>query len=728
MDIQDLPPLTLKKISPAQNLVEIAERTQFNFDQILMHGGGKMGKPGKDGKRGLPGRTGIGEKGEIGEIGSEMFFTPTININDNDDPLVITPAIIVKEKDVVIDDGGDYFKVVKVNDDLRYQFRFNINTASIVNPYWLDQDEYDPSGIVERILVNWDALPTELDKIAERNLVAAKKVGTTSEFYRVLLGLDEYPAPQNSTLFISNIPHDDTASAGDQFFAQVGFKYRDTATGAIGANTAWVVYKEESANDRFLFSINNNSVGAYWKHDTADADDSAYIIKGANVQFIGQSVDIDSITEYLYVNVALDLATITSQKNLTIKTDAGVGAGSVASVEYEQTWVKSDAIILSTFDPSATKFQIAIALKRLEVLVLNEEFHMIATKVDLDTIALEIGATSGATTTTFTLRQKLRIAGSKILDIDVDTEVNKVEAFDTQTWKEWLTGVTHDVTSGKLELNNGGNSFVVSLSVPIKGIVKKLSPLEEVPFGTTITLLMVGSGSFLESTGDFNLFGSNLSYQSGDVFVFGRSDEGTKKWILKSAPHRMQRDIDDNTTVISSHSSQIASINTDRTNHVNHIFNDTVDVVAPLGGVNDLMSFTIPLLTMTLVKEKMEITAMFDMGDGFGNNNAELMVGGISIITVADNSSPSGTGSYVKIVTTISVRDALNWVAETIVYSMDRIISAGSYNSFTKMLQVIPIASLTSKIVKTRANYVSSATPGVVCKQLNLVHYRVPLL
>ena len=144
--------------------------------------------------------------------------------------------------------------------------------------------------------------------------------------------------------------------------------------------------------------------------------------------------------------------------------------------------------------------------------------------------------------------------------------------------------------------------------------------------------------------------------------------------------------------------------------------------------MNDLMSFTIPLLTMTLVKEKMEITAMFDMGDGFGNNNAELMVGGISIITVADNSSPSGTGSYVKIVTTISVRDALNWVAETIVYSMDRIISAGSYNSFTKMLQVIPIASLTSKIVKTRANYVSSATPGVVCKQLNLVHYRVPLL
>ncbi len=353
-EFENLPPLTLKLLNPAQNLVEVVERIQFNFDQILLNAGGPKGDQGGEGDKGVPGATGVGKKGDQGDQGSEIFFSPSIDVSDNDDPLVITPLLTVREGDILIDSGGDYFKVFKDTfDDLRYEFKFNINTASVINPYWIDQDKYEKVPILIDGPVSEHVLFDYLDiSSIERNLVVARRSGLgsgedLSEYYRVLLGMDEYPSLNNSTLLISNIlPDKSTTSASDPsspFFAQVGFKYRDTFESILSGNTVWVIYKEEVS--RNVFSVENTSVGAFWKHDTGSPDNSAFIIKGANVNFIGQSVDIFSPSEYLKTFIEEDKVTFTAQKDLTLTTDDVNGT---LQVGFKSIDITVDLVTVST--------------------------------------------------------------------------------------------------------------------------------------------------------------------------------------------------------------------------------------------------------------------------------------------------------------------------------------------------------------------------------------------
>lgn len=420
---ENLPPLTLKAITSADNLPIVVEKTQFNFDQILLHGGGKIGKTGGDGKKGLPGATGIGEEGEMGEKGSEIFFTTT-DQNDND----ITISLEHREDDILIDGGGDYFKVFKDTfSNLRYSFKFNINTASTINPYWIDQKLYHLAPIQSNSIVNEHVLFGFGDPSGvEKNLVLSKRTDNgggfdKSEYYRVLLGMDQYPAVPslNATLFISNILHDNVQTADQQFFAQIGFKYRDSASANVGANTVWVIYKEESALNRYLFSIQNQSIGVFFSHDINNTDDSALIVKGANTKFIGQSVNIDIVTEWANLNIQVDIATFVTQKNLTVKSDSVIGSNSTFSIEFDIVNVKADTIFFSTLSPASDINWIS---SNNIIFTIDADFIMKSDKVALDTALIELGNTAGSTQTVVILNQNMKIdSNDKILDMNVDT-------------------------------------------------------------------------------------------------------------------------------------------------------------------------------------------------------------------------------------------------------------------------------------------------------------------
>lgn len=562
MAFEELPPLTLRIISPADNLPVMVEKVQFNFDQILLHGGGRKGDKGDEGAKGVPGATGVGEQGDKGDKGSEIFFTDT-DVNDND----LTISGDHREDDILIDTEGDYFKVFKDTfGALRYKFQFNINTASVINPYWIDQDSYYSAPVQtnptvnEHVLFNFGA-PAGIEK----NLVVARRSDNgggfdKSEYYRVLFGMDQYPAvaTQNATLFISNILHNDTDTADQQFFAQVGFKYRDSASSNVGANTVWVIYKEESANDRFLFSIENQSVGTYFKHDTSDTDDSSYIIKGANIEFIGQSVDIDTVTEYLNLGITSNQATFTAQRDLILQTDDSVGSGATFGVTFEDALFKVDNFTFDNFDTGGTPPIKWSFTNRLELTVLFDEFDISATKVILDTIAVDLGATTGSTATDLTLNQDLNIIGGKKIDADADIKFShrirnrsvEVQANFFETLL--LTGVNSPVVYLKEDAGGPYNTFsgvsgmddnqVITLVAKDEVIIKPTEQGGDIDLITNKNLIL----SPLQSVTIYkNPTSGNIEQIGGELG--GHDLEGEEEFILNNGSPLVELQVGVNT-------------------------------------------------------------------------------------------------------------------------------------------------------------------------------------
>jgi hypothetical protein len=385
----NLPPMTLKDIKPSDNLVDIAEKTQYNFDQVLLYGGGPKGKIGDKGSKGLPGATTVGIKGDTGTRGSNIFF-PQVVISDGDN------IINVEHKlgDVVIDNNGDYLKVESVAGVLKYNFEFNINTASVASPYWLDQGSYQTNPIATNPNTNLHVLldPT-LPNNVDKNIVLARRSDNgggfdKSEYYRVLLGLDKYPsvATQNATLFIANIPHDEVLGADQQFFAQVGFKYRNTAIANVGANTVWVVYKEELS--RYTFAVDNLSVGVMLKHDTSNVNNSTIYARGANIELIGQSLNIDTVTERMKINISPTINTVTNKKDIAITNDTGVGSSWDIN-NYQYGRIVSDSLLLQSL--TAAFPTIYTPATKLKLLAVGNNIEFEAVKLEFKTGAIDIG-------------------------------------------------------------------------------------------------------------------------------------------------------------------------------------------------------------------------------------------------------------------------------------------------------------------------------------------------
>lgn len=374
-----IPQMTMKVLTPADGLVEVVEKVQFNFDQILLNGGGPKGDKGDTGDKGLPGATGIGTQGDPGRRGSFIWFTGT-TINNGD--LVTDPQQILQ--DVAIDVDGDYFQIEENigTGDLEYIFKFNINTASL-NTYWIDQDSWiasSPQPINEYLRLEDGGL--------NQNLLVGRRTDNgggfdKAEFYRLLVGMDTYPfgGSQEIPLVICNVLPNSIDAANDNPFYQVAFKYRESSGSNVGANSVFVKYTEQAASfNRYLFSVDNASTGVFLRHDTNDTDDSEVLVRGRHLQLIGKSTNIDTITEWLDIQIDTDLATFTAQKDILFTPDSPL-AGDKVTIQHQLlemdalvgtptiTTANSKSLIITTDTPGSNQIDMVV-----ESLTLNNDF------------------------------------------------------------------------------------------------------------------------------------------------------------------------------------------------------------------------------------------------------------------------------------------------------------------------------------------------------------------
>lgn len=333
--------LTLKVFRPSDGLPEIVEKLQFNFDQILLNGGGPVGETGNDGGKGEIGATGIGEQGIPGTRGSYIYFVNTAIVNGQP---VTNPNHLVG--DTIIDASGNYYQVVDIGGTLEYIFQFNLSLASLIQ-YLKSQYDYGQGGsnpITKFILRNNGAA----NAATERNLVLAirRPNSTTgsedqSEFYRLILGLDTYPGTDNSPLTICNIIPEGVTNAMSAPFSQLSFRYRDTITSAVSATKADIKYKIVSAFTTFSFE--NLSTAFYLRHNSTDTNLSESIIKGKNVVLSGSSTDESTITEYVKFIIGSIDSYLKPIKNLIFQS-----ADATGTFTFENNLIINNRLIFKT--------------------------------------------------------------------------------------------------------------------------------------------------------------------------------------------------------------------------------------------------------------------------------------------------------------------------------------------------------------------------------------------
>lgn len=312
-NINNLPPLTLKQIDPNADIVTCLENCQWNFNQILLYGGGPEGGPGNPGKRGIPGATGKGKKGDSGEKGSEIFYTDD-TIQDSDPVPVGRPY---QERDIVIDGASVYFKIASLSGVLSYIRQFSLSDESILGRiHWNTMAEYGRD--VEAYHLIFDGEPP--DQI----LTSAKK-GTIDGYdyslhRKILFGLDVSSACV-STLEICNIP--DSSASYLTEFNQITLRYRqnsstkDSNLSSLKGFVKYIISEDGYTAD--LSILSNDQAGILLRHQAVTSA-SKVLIQGETARFTGNSANFAE-TNYLDVIVNTAGATIKSKGDLTLTSD-----------------------------------------------------------------------------------------------------------------------------------------------------------------------------------------------------------------------------------------------------------------------------------------------------------------------------------------------------------------------------------------------------------------------
>jgi len=313
--------LSLKYIYGSDYIGTVIEKINFNFDQILNFGGGPAGKEGKEGNQGIPGSTGKkGVKGDKGDKGSLIHYTSD-TLNDGD---IVTDTDI-SEGDLIIDGNGGYFIAENDGGTLKYVFKFNINLASVFQ-YIETEAIYQSTGNpIDKWVLKAGGVTGK-----ERNLVLVKRIGgvsnDTSEFYRLLLGADEYPSSQNATLTLTNIIPDGggVTDALDAFYAHIAFKFRPDSASNPSFNTAYIYYIEDSGTSVNTLNIENGSAAYALVDDTLNTKVFA-IAKGNEWRFVGEYTDYVGPTNLIGMSLQSGTeATLYTNGNLTLKILGGV--------------------------------------------------------------------------------------------------------------------------------------------------------------------------------------------------------------------------------------------------------------------------------------------------------------------------------------------------------------------------------------------------------------------
>jgi hypothetical protein len=299
--------MTFKDIRQDDSWKAVVDKIQYNFEQVLYNGGGRVGDRGPAGIDGLIGGTGkLGPKGDTGVRGSLIFFEAGPITNNS----VIGSDKAYLLGDVVITSTGDYFKIEN-NGALQLIYSFKYNFSLSPTSYFTDQATYDGSG---QPVGTWHTIAAPTSK--ESNIMLVKKITSgqndESNFYRLLLGLDAYPVLYPSTLTIANItPHEVggvAAPAGT--FAQITLKYRPTSRDNPTVNSVTIKYVE--ASNIWTTEVNNAGVKMQLVYDNVTPANSYSVLESFTHLFkspVGGTAicKIDNASGYSQIRSTKDL-------------------------------------------------------------------------------------------------------------------------------------------------------------------------------------------------------------------------------------------------------------------------------------------------------------------------------------------------------------------------------------------------------------------------------------
>ncbi len=301
--------LTLKNILPSDTFSDVVNKINYNNDQILEFGGGRTGPAGRQGDSGLPGATGaMGPTGADGVRGSEIFSSSTILVDGS--ACTITGAMA---NDWAIDSTGNYCLIVPdpVHGGLKFSLQFNVISSSAID-FVTSETNYTGhavTGAVDR----W-RLKDGGTSGSDRNLVFAKRISDgvsndVSDFYRLIIGADQYPTAANVMLTIVNIIPDPAltgtaVSASASPFYQIALKYRKDSSSLPELNSAYIYYKEATpAAHKLGYMLHENGSGGLAIIYDLTSPSSTTTLKGDNIQFIS-SID-DYVTPVNPVSLAI---------------------------------------------------------------------------------------------------------------------------------------------------------------------------------------------------------------------------------------------------------------------------------------------------------------------------------------------------------------------------------------------------------------------------------------
>ncbi len=332
--------LTLKNIFPSDAFSVVIQKFNENMDNILRYGGGRIGDTGRQGDRGFPGPTGdTGADGDTGNRGASILYSPIILVDDN--PITTVGSTTVYLGDWIIDSSGNYFTAIEsLTGGLKLQLEFNVIDVSAITYVRTQHDYIDSSSTpIARWTILGDNAPGD-----NSNLVFVKRTSGTpysgaydsSNFYRVMVGMDVYPISTNTSLVIANIIPDANditpTEANDNPFKQISLRYRPNAASPITINSGDFCYYEDGTKG--FFNLDNNDVGISLINTIAAVGETTIGIRSKNFVFVGSADDYFSATNFIKfaiingsfpsLTISTSLTKWTTGDGLSIGTDSGI--------------------------------------------------------------------------------------------------------------------------------------------------------------------------------------------------------------------------------------------------------------------------------------------------------------------------------------------------------------------------------------------------------------------
>lgn len=280
--------LVLMPVPSGISQERLLEIVQYNFDQIVLHGGGDKGDKGEPGV-GIPGASGVSIKGDKGDVGNSMRISST-TVSNGDTDEEWNPG------DVVIDGNGSVYKILS---DGTAQFSFNLlyETSGFISDQWV----YNQSSGVGSSWVMVD----ENGDIGKSNIVFALKDGTSNDLYSLSIGSTETNST-NHSLFLSNIHKPDASET-----SQLILGYRDTSSSQLDINK--VVFNYTKANG--LYEYTNSLLGSSLSMNGSSSSDSTIDIQSNGLHIKNNSGDyinivgntVTSSGELIFVAPSIDI-------------------------------------------------------------------------------------------------------------------------------------------------------------------------------------------------------------------------------------------------------------------------------------------------------------------------------------------------------------------------------------------------------------------------------------